>query len=146
MPQVKTCSKCKQEKPVEDFYRSSEFLDGRQYNCKTCGRKHSNQWARKNTKLSLLAGARDRAQKQGLPFDLELEDIVIPDKCPVFGVPFERSTRFGPSLDRIKPELGYVRGNVAVISLRANSIKNDATADEILAVGHWLKGIEDAAH
>lgn len=146
MSELKTCSRCKKEKPIDDFYRSSEFPDGRQYNCKACGRAHSRRWFKERAELSLLAGARDRARKLGLPFDLEVEDIVIPDKCPVFGVPFERSTRFGPSLDRIKPELGYVRGNVAVISRKANSIKNDGTADEILAVGQWLKGIEDAAH
>lgn len=45
------------------------------------------------------------------------------------------------SLDRIVPSLGYVPGNVAVISHRANRIKSDATADELRAVADWLDGL-----
>lgn len=136
---LKTCSRCKQEKPLDEFYRSSEFPDGRQYNCKACGRRHANKWAKSNLAKVLLTGAKARSKKLGLPFDLELDDIVIPDKCPVFGTPFDRATRNGPSLDRIVPDRGYVRGNVVVISRRANTIKNDATADELMAVANWLK-------
>ena len=47
-----------------------------------------------------------------------------------------------PSLDRIIPAKGYVPGNVIWISTMANTIKQSATANEILAVGYWLKGVE----
>lgn len=80
--QTKTCSRCRQEKPIDDFYQSSEFPDGRQYNCKACGRQHANQWSKRNVEKTLLSGARERALKLGLPFNLELEDIVIPERCP----------------------------------------------------------------
>jgi len=43
-----------------------------------------------------------------------------------------------PSVDRIRPELGYVPGNVAVISVKANFIKGNATAAEIRLVAEWL--------
>lgn len=45
-----------------------------------------------------------------------------------------------PSLDRVVPSLGYVKGNVRVISFRANRIKSDATADELRAVLSYTEG------
>ena len=44
-----------------------------------------------------------------------------------------------PSIDRIIPTLGYVRGNVIVVSLKANRIKNDATPDELMEVARFYK-------
>lgn len=44
-----------------------------------------------------------------------------------------------PSLDRLVPALGYVRGNVRVISHRANRLKGDALIEEIEAVLHYMK-------
>lgn len=45
-----------------------------------------------------------------------------------------------PSLDHIEPEKGYVRGNVWVISYRANMIKNNATIDELQLLATNLAG------
>ena len=36
-----------------------------------------------------------------------------------------------PSLDKVIPSLGYVKGNIWVISYRANTIKNNCTFEEI---------------
>lgn len=91
----------------------------------------------------LLAGAKNRAKRQGVPFSLALVDIHIPEICPVTGSALQRNrTKPGknsPSLDRIIPQLGYVPGNVAVVSLRANAIKKDSTLEEVEAVTVWLK-------
>lgn len=46
-----------------------------------------------------------------------------------------------PSLDRFKPELGYVKGNIHVISTRANRIKNDATYNEIRKLFYWMDDV-----
>jgi len=43
-----------------------------------------------------------------------------------------------PSLDKLIPELGYVKGNITVMSVRANRIKNDATRQEIELLLHWM--------
>lgn len=86
-----------------------------------------------------LGVARRRAQDRGLPFNLTAADVLpLPTHCPVLGMPlhYDRGRGRGvtddsPSLDRITPELGYVSGNVLVISQRANRIKNDATVAEL---------------
>jgi hypothetical protein len=81
-------------------------------------------------------GAKASAKKRGLQFNLEPFDICIPEFCPVLGIRIERNTKQGPSdcspsLDRVFPERGYVKGNIRIISQRANRIKNDATAEEL---------------
>ena len=88
----------------------------------------------------LLRAARRRAVRRALPFDLTADDIVIPAFCPVLGIPLFRAIGAAaqgpnsPTLDRVVPDLGYVRGNVRVISSRANQIKSDATPSELLQV------------
>lgn len=86
----------------------------------------------------MLAWAKSRARLLGLPFDLSESDIVIPERCPVFGTAFGEGDA-APSLDRIVPRLGYVQGNVAVVSKRANTLKGDATIEEFEALVRFLE-------
>jgi hypothetical protein len=64
--------------------------------------------------------------------------------CPIFGTPFEvRRGQCGPSaasptVDRFVPAKGYIRGNMAVISWRANRLKCDGTPAELMAVAAWM--------
>lgn len=80
-------------------------------------------------------GAKSRAKRAGIPFNLDFEDIVIPSHCPLLGIPLERRKKSvwkgSPSLDRIVPSRGYVKGNVWVISHRANSMKSDFSVDQL---------------
>lgn len=102
---------------------------------------------RRHPKRGIYDHARRRAKKAGLPFSIRQSDIEIPTLCPVLGIPLFRN--FGesgpgdnsPSIDRIRPELGYVPGNVAVISNRANRIKSNANLAELEKVTAWLKGV-----
>jgi hypothetical protein len=74
-----------------------------------------------------------------------VEDIVIPLHCPVLGLPLYRNSGGAaqgpnsPSLDRIDPSLGYVQGNVKVISSRANAIKSNASPEELLRVAAYYQ-------
>lgn len=67
---------------------------------------------------------------------------IAPERCPVFG--FELRTGAGafapdaPSVDRVQSEKGYVRGNLQVISLKANVMKANATAKELEMFAHWI--------
>jgi len=75
-------------------------------------------------------------------FTLKIDDIEWVTHCPVLGIELdwfaEKRADNSPSFDRIDPSLGYIPGNVAVISWRANRIKNDGSADEHLKIYNWL--------
>jgi len=87
--------------------------------------------------------AKTRAKRNDIPFSISKADIVIPEFCPVLGIKLERGVRgfhdTSPSLDRVIPELGYVSGNVQVISFRANRLKSDGTVDEIRRVLAYME-------
>ena len=81
---------------------------------------------------------RAKAKKQNLDFDIDASDIPLPDKCPIFGIVLQKSdgrlSNNSPSVDRINPMKGYVKGNVVVVSNKANSIKREATIGELKAM------------
>jgi hypothetical protein len=91
--------------------------------------------------LCMLAKA--RAKKKGIVFSLKPSDIKIPEFCPVFGIKLmfstgKHATDASPTLDKLIPELGYVAGNVCVMSKRANRIKGDASFDELKKLTDWV--------
>jgi hypothetical protein len=107
-------------------------------------RKRTHIRKRTDTKEYLMyTSAKHRAKKAGIPFEITLEDIIIPEYCPVLNIPIfttpGESCPNAPSLDRFIPELGYVPGNVTVISFKANTIKNNATTEEIQMVTKWME-------
>lgn len=142
---MKTCTSCKIEKGAEEFSKDSRNRDGLYSRCKKCNAQDKIAYRRENPEKLLLSGCKQRAKKKGLPFNIEAEDIVIPEKCPILGIKLKRGKGVGgsvassPSLDRIVPEKGYTKGNVQVISHRANSLKGNATADELMAVAKYCK-------
>lgn len=79
--------------------------------------------------------AKQRAEKYGYEFNIEESDIVIPQICPILEVPIilgdKGNYEYTPSLDRIDNSKGYIKGNIQVISKKANSMKNSATMDEL---------------
>jgi chitodextrinase len=88
--------------------------------------------------------AQQRAKKSGLPFSITAKDIKIPKRCPALGIVLKQGTGHrridsSPTLDRINPSLGYVPGNVVVISGLANNIKSSADYRQIARVSSWLK-------
>ena len=118
----------------------------------TCRRKFWNKkcagssakWHKGNPEAVMLRSAKHRAKRDDLPFNLEKSDIVIPKLCPVLGIELECNAGTGsakqnsPSLDKIIPELGYVKGNVQVISNLANVMKHDATPEQMLRFAKWV--------
>jgi hypothetical protein len=91
----------------------------------------------------MVRAAKWRAQCSGVPFDITEHDVAIPMFCPVLGIHIEqasgRQNPNSPSLDKIIPERGYVRGNVRVVSARANTLKRDGTLEEFKAIVRYLE-------
>lgn len=141
------CQSCGETKCVSEFSKSEGTKIGydssRCKACKRAERKAVEAWANKPMVKRIFDRVKGRAVRKGISFDLELEDIIIPDVCPVFKVPFiygDHSWTY--SLDRIKPELGYVKGNVVVISNKANMMKNTATTEDVRMLYEWMLTLE----
>ena len=86
----------------------------------------------------------------GVEFSLSASDITpLPSVCPVLGIKLDYAICSGkkgprdnsPSIDRILPRVGYVSGNVQIISVRANRIKTDATPEELKKVADYMQRI-----
>lgn len=109
--------------------------------CKSCSIE---RYKKLDPRRKLYYGAKRRAKTDGHEFTIQIEDIVIPEFCPVFGIKIEDGTGTGcrgggvndnsASLDRVDNSMGYVPGNVAVISRRANRAKNDSSASELVSL------------
>lgn len=146
-PGHKKCRECQVVKPLDDFHKNPKTLFGVNTVCKSCRRPSSaRRWISYSNKSEhrvrlMYNSAKYRAKIKGWDFDITEEDIVIPERCPVFGVALDRNKGpWSPSLDRIDSSRGYVKGNVQVISTRANLLKNNATADELRMLADWMSG------
>ena len=85
---------------------------------------------------SKLVSIKSLCKKKNIPYDLSIHDIVIPEYCPLLNIKLTCTVGEGRldstmSLDRINPELGYVKGNVRIISDLANRMKNSATEEQL---------------
>lgn len=157
---VLRCSGCKQTKPLERFSRSRIKKHGRANWCKDCMRtlytqpiylERRKQRRARDIVHSLYIETRCRARKSGIAFDIEELDLHLPLLCPVLGVPFYLGggprQNYSPSLDRTVNELGYVKGNVVVISWLANRIKgNHSDPHTFEAVARYLRNGLDDGH
>lgn len=92
------------------------------------------EYNKKNWWIYILSRLKRRANSLNLPFNLTKEDLILVDVCPILEIPISLNNEnklHCISWDRIIPELGYVKGNVKAISLKANIMKSDCSIDEI---------------
>ena len=84
--------------------------------------------------------------RAGIEFNISFGDIEWNAYCPMLGIKldyFAISKQDNmPSFDRIDSLKGYVLGNVQIISLRANRIKNDATVEELCKIAEYMKNLK----
>ena len=139
------CSECNKEKLI-----SSDIFRGRKpvVSCgcrKAAGYTHPRANPTKKNETRLLNYARRNAKRRGEECSLKLEDIFIPEYCPVFGIKLEPGSHShqdcSPSVDRIDSTKGYAKDNIWIISARANRIKNNASIEEIRMLYEALKSL-----
>lgn len=108
---------------------------------KSCGCKRASAGGISNTKeYRMWKSAQERALKKGLEFSILVDDIKIPEVCPLLNKKLLiGDKKYTPSLDRIDSTKGYTQDNIWVISHRANQIKNDATLDELEKITYNFK-------
>jgi hypothetical protein len=134
------CKKCNVWKLAEEFHKHKRCKGGINTVCKDCRKPVSKQqWTSIPYNKRMLARTKSRATLRGLPFELTLEDINIPEVCPVFNVPMVVGTVYTPSIDRIDSTKGYTKDNIQVISYRANLLKNNATLIELEKIILYMK-------
>ena len=152
------CPVCEKKLPYYNF-NTGRGPTGRNWLCSDCESKYPLEWKLskfrrkhdpafrkrqdeidrksriKNFARGMWRAAKRRAKLKNIEFTIDPSDIIIPDKCPLLEVPFVygegHNDDYTPSLDRIDNEKGYIKGNIQVISMKANSMKNSASLEEL---------------
>ena len=77
---------------------------------------------------------------------VEYYKTLIVDTCPLLGIKLTYENFKGnmpdnyATLDKIDPNKGYVEGNVQIVSFRANTLKSNATLEELkMIVKNWTQ-------
>lgn len=164
---MKRCTKCGETKDDSKFSKKVRGGSALMSWCKVCRSDSTKRWQRENPearkrigekwvatnyKQHALHSARNNARRRGVPFNLIPADLPdVPAVCPALGIPLVIAPGSGrqdgsPSLDRLIPHLGYVPGNVAWVSWRANMLKCDATLEELELVTAWTRQRVCEAH
>jgi len=147
----KICTKCKIDKPIEEYHHRKDRPIGYASICNQCQREKVKRYREINREAILLKDKDKRldisyrlhrsckhsARRRGLLFTLNIEDIVVPKLCSYLGIELTNTIGDGfqdynPSIDRIDNLRGYEKGNIEVISVLANRMKSTATRGELL--------------
>jgi hypothetical protein len=151
----KVCTKCKEHQPLSEFYKKCNTKDGLDYKCKSCGKEYDDNMCRlkywfktikaqapiRGREFTILPtdipGVKIREIKTYFKTVSSWEATEYPKVCPVFGVELDWKVKVNggqnnsPSLDRIDSTKGYVKGNVMIMSKLANSMKQNATTEQL---------------
>ena len=158
---MKTCTKCKQEKPYTNFHNNGKYLRSQ---CKLCINQIRQIRYANNTSLMkhrdrmytqdhweqyLVSISKRRAKLLNLDHNITIEDIIIPNICPYLGLVLTRILGKGyiptnASLDRIDNTKGYIKGNVQIVSRVANVMKSSATEKQLLDFANNVLAIHES--
>jgi hypothetical protein len=95
----------------------------------------SKAWKKDNPARVLWQACKGRAHQKGYAFDLTValvEKLLEPMKCSISGLllSFEKAGNsqtnpWAPSIDKIRPNEGYVQGNVRLVCWAFNQMRGD---------------------
>lgn len=106
-------------------------------------RKNHSMWVKKRTETHienyLVYSSRHRAKNKNIEHTIKADDVIIPTHCPYLGIELQLTKRdkgtsrdAWPTIDRIDNTKGYTPDNIEIISFKANTMKNNATNEELL--------------
>jgi len=136
----KKCGKCLKIKKYISFRKNKNSSFGYSYYCKECDKQRV--YSRDKRKI-LINAAKKRAKDTNLDFNLDINDIILSQYFPFLGIELQfnhtnaRDNSY--SIDRIDPNKGYIKGNIQIISFKANTIKNNASLSDIEKVYLYMK-------
>jgi hypothetical protein len=128
------CISCLKDLPSSSYRKHPWRFAGRQSKCIDCQSNGTNPEA---IKRRVILRTRYSAKQRRLLHTITSEDFDLPLLCPLLGIKldYSRSRTRGSNrfcLDRIDNRLGYVPGNVHIISLRANRLKGELTPEQLI--------------
>lgn len=149
----RTCEKCLNKvKKSQDKKRKVARLDGLciacyklpvETNYSKCVKCRNRDILPVQTKI--LRNAKSRAKKKNIEFSITEKDIVLLEYCPILKIKLQENNFSAKpnsySIDRIDNSKGYIKGNIQIISHRANQIKNDATVEELKLLLTYLESL-----
>lgn len=105
-------------------------------------------WIENNYERVLYNQAKRSSKPRGLSFSLGIEDILIPTLCPYLEIPLTKTQGKGiiwsnASIDRIDNTKGYIKGNIQIISRLANSMKQQASKEELIVFAKNILRLHD---
>ncbi len=152
---MKSCYRCKEIKQLTCFHANKVRRDGLSDLCKSCSKEvgklyyQNNKGKQKQQAINLYSGregraryllkrSKERAKLCGFEHNITIEDTTVPELCPYLNI--KLTTQFGKgqlgtnaSIDRIDNTKGYIKGNVQIVSRRANTMKSDASSEELIS-------------
>ena len=158
----KLCNPCDQIKEFTKFRqvgnKSKKFEKGHGFGapdgslrysvCKSCEKKRMEERYKKNPIPQMLSNSKIRAKNKNVPHNITTKDIndICPkdNKCPVLNINFEmgyknkKTKSYAPSLDRIEPKKGYVKGNILVVCDIVNRLKSDASIEDLRRISNFF--------
>jgi hypothetical protein len=150
----KKCGGCKQIKETSEFTVDSGASCGFKSYCRRCATKVVLKTIDRTYRLrrwvTIMSSARKRAKKSGMDFDLDAHKSEISERvsagfCELTGLPFNFSKEgynkqnpFGPSIDRIDCEIGYVYSNIRIVLICVNRALGEWGLDVFLPVAEAL--------
>ena len=147
---MKRCCRCREYKSVNQFSRNRTKHDGLMDSCKPCRTIEQREWRRKHPIRAWASGLRDGGKgtwrRPPPPLDLQMLMSLYPKDglCPVFKVPFSLpgngQSPYSATIDHLDGDKNnWSLSNLRVISRRANSIKSNASLDEVRKLLAWME-------
>lgn len=145
------CYSCKKYKPLDCFDKNPDkwFRAEKDTRCKQCKkeayirRKQQNRGKKDLNRLlyERFHGLKDRSKRKNIECNIDesyLHELQERQNgmCALSGIPMTYYFDSGRvptnlSVDRIDPSLGYIKGNLQLVCMAVNQMKNDLTIEQL---------------